>query len=44
MGIGSLRRLDDLLIRTFQAPVGDVVPDRIIKENRLLGNQANLLS
>ena len=43
MGIGRLGRLDDLLIGSPQASIGDVVPNRIVKEDRLLRDESDLI-
>ena len=42
MGVGGLRRGDDLLFGPSDVAVGDVVADRIVEEDRLLGHDGDL--
>jgi hypothetical protein len=45
VGIGSFSSLDDFLIRaTMDISIGDVISNRIIKEDRLLCHQSDLIS
>ena len=42
VGVRGLRGGDDLLLRLHDVAVGDVVPDRVVEEDRLLGHDRDL--